>query len=148
MKPPVDLPAMLTAMIPFIDTVGIRIDSAARGAATATLPARHEVNNHMGTAHAGAVYTLGESASGGVVLSLFGDLLPNLFVALKSATVEHHKAAPGDVVATASLTGSGREIRAGYEASGKADFDVVVEMAVGELPVATMTYTWAIRAPR
>ena len=148
MKPPTDLPSMLTAMIPFISTVGLHIDSVEPGEATATLPARHEVNNHMGTAHAGAVYTLGESASGGVVLSLFGDLLPNLFVALKSATVAHHKAAPGDVVATATLDGAGREIRARYEADGKVDFDVVVEMAVGDLPVATVTYTWAIRAPR
>ena len=143
-----DLPAMLTAMIPFINTVGLRIDRIGRGEATATLPARTEVNNHLGTAHAGAVYTLGESASGGVVLSLFGDLLPGLFVALKEAKVAHHKAAPGDVVATARLTGDGRAIRAGYEQSGKADFDVVVEMHVGELPVATMTYTWAVRAPR
>ena len=148
MKPPVDLASMLTAMIPFIGTVGIRIDEVGRGAATATLPARHEVNNHLGTAHAGAVYTLGESASGGVVLSLFGDLLPNLFVALKSATVAHHKAAAGDVVATARLTGDGRAIRGGYESTGKADFDVVVEMAVGDVSVASMTYTWAVRAPR
>lgn len=148
MKPEIDLPGMLTAMIPFIGTVGIRIDHVGRGEATATLPARHEVNNHMGTAHAGAVYTLGESASGGVVLSLFGDLLPDLFVALKAATVAHHKAAPGDVVATARLEGDAREIRGAYQATGKVDFDVLVEMAVGELPVATMTYTWAIRAPR
>lgn len=148
MKPEIDLPRMLTGMIPFIGTVGIRIDRIAIGEATATLPSRPAVHNHLGTAHAGAVYTLGESASGGVVLSLFGDLLPRLFVALKAATVAYHKATPGDVVATARLEGTAREIRAGYEASGKADFDVEVEMAVGELQVATMTYAWVVRAPR
>jgi len=144
----VDLTQLLPNLVPFIGTVGLRIDEITPGHAVATLPSRPEVHNHMGTCHAGAVYTLGESASGGVVLSLFADLLPNAFIALKTATVTHTRAAPGDVVATASLTGDPGETRATYDDTGKVDFEVEVAFAVGETDVARMVYTWAVRAPR
>lgn len=143
-----DLRTMLTNMVPFIKTVGIQLDEINRGAATATLPSRREVQNHLGTAHAGAVYTLGESASGGVVLSLFADQLPRVFIALKSATVAHKKAAAGDTVATAGLNQEPAEIRAAYDETGKVDFEVPVKLHVGETLTAEITYTWAVRAPR
>ena len=143
-----DLTRILPNIIPFISTVGLTIDEITPGRAVATMPARPEVQNHMGTAHAGAVYTLGESASGGVVLSMFADLLPNVFIALKSASVTHTKARPGDVVATARLVGNARETRSTYDESGKVDFDVDVGLAVDGVEVARVVYTWAVRAPR
>lgn len=143
-----DLTQILPSIVPFIGTVGIRIDHIGPGEARATLPSRPEVHNHMGTAHAGAVYTLGESASGGVVLSLFADLLPGIFIALKSAEVRHTKAAAGDVVATALLDGDPAAVRAAYDASGKADFDVRVSLAVGDVETAQVVYTWSARRPR
>lgn len=142
------LKPMLMAIVPFIATVGIIIDEIGESTAQATLPDRKAVQNHLGTAHAGAVYTLGETASGGVVLSLFADLLPGAFIALKSATVSHRKAVAGDVVATASLAGSATDIRAAFDASGKVDFDVEVILKVGEVETAKNVYTWAARAPR
>ena len=143
-----DLRTMLTQMVPFIRTVGISIDAIGRGTASATLPARPEINNHLGTAHAGAVYTLGESASGGAVLSIFGDLLPGLFVALKSSQVKHSKAVAGDVLATASIAEDTDALRKTYEETGKVDFDVHVALTVNDEPTAEVTYTWAVRAPR
>ena len=143
-----DLTQLLPAMVPFIHTVGLRLDAITPGHATATLPSRPEVHNHLGTAHAGAVYSLGESASGGVVLSLFADLLPGVFIALKSAQVRHTKAAAGDVVATAALVGDPVAVRAAYDETGKVDFDVDVVLSVGEVETARVVFTWAVRAPR
>ena len=142
------IPTLLPAMVPFIDTVGLRIDAVGPGTATATLPARRAVNNHMGTAHAGAVYTLGESASGAVVLGLLGDQLPGIFIALKSAAVTHLKARPGDVEARAMLVGEPAAVRSSYEATGKVDFDVAVSLLVEGVETARVVYTWAARAPR
>jgi uncharacterized protein (TIGR00369 family) len=143
-----DLTKLLPSLVPFINTVGMNIDEIKPGHAVATLPSRPEVHNHIGTCHAGAVYSLGESASGGVVLSIFADLLPKAFIALKTATVKHTKAAPGDVVATATLVGDAKETRAAYDTTGKADFDVDVALTVGDVEVAHVVYTWAVRAPR
>lgn len=143
-----DLTQLLPNLVPFIGTVGITIDEITPGRAVATLPSRHAVHNHLATCHAGAVYTLGESASGGVVLSMFADLLPTVFIALKQASVTHTKAAQGDVVATAALVGDAAAARATYEETGKVDFDVDVALTVGDLEVAHVVYTWAVRAPR
>lgn len=146
-----DLGQLLTQMVPFIRTVGIVVDPIApgQGAATATLPVRPEVGNHIGTAHAGAVYTLGETASGGVILSLFADQVQaGGFIALKAAQVRHTKAAAGDVVASATLPGDAAALRAQYDETGKVDIDVAVSLSVGEVETAQVVYTWAVRAPR
>ena len=139
---------MLMSMVPFIGPVGLELGDVQAGHATATLPSRREVHNHLGTAHAGAVYTLGESASGAVVLSVFADLLPGVFVALKSARVAHQKAVAGDVLATASVDGEPTDVRSAYDANGKIDFDVNVALTVDGVPTAEIVYTWAVRAPR
>lgn len=139
---------MLASLVPFVDTVGLRITEVGPGTATATLASRREVHNHIGTVHAGALYTVGESATGAVVLGLFGDLLPGLFIALKGATVAHTKARPGDLIAEAAVVGDAGALRELYEAEGKADFDVQVRFTVEDTEVATVTYTWAVRQPR
>lgn len=146
-----DLGQLLTQIVPFIRTVGIVVDPIApgQGQATATLPYRDEVGNHIGTAHAGAAYTLGETASGGVVLSLFADQVQSGgFVALKAAQVRHTKAAPGDLVASATLVGDAARQRAQYDETGKLDLDVQVVLRAGDVETAVVTYTWAVRAPR
>jgi len=139
---------MLPAMVPFIRTVGLTIDEVGPGTATASLASRPEVHNHIQTVHAGALYTVGESATGAVVLGLFGDKLPHVFIALKSATVAHSKARSGDLVAHAELQADPAATRAAYEETGKADFDVAVRFVVDDTEVAAVTYTWAVRAPR
>lgn len=142
------LEQMLTAMVPFIRTVGIELGEIRPGHATAVLPSRPAVHNHLGTCHAGAVYTLGESASGGVVLSIFADQMPGIFIALKTATATHTKARPGNVSATAKLVGDAAQIRQQYDETGKVDFDVQVELTADGVQTGVNTYTWAARAPR
>ncbi len=144
-----DLAQLLTSIVPFVKTVGVAIDDITPGACTAHLPDRKDVQNHLGTLHAGAAYTLGETASGGVVLSLFGDLVPKGgFIALKSATVRHLKAAVGETQAKARVEGDAKAIRGSYDAGGKVDFDVAVQLTVGEVVTTELVYTWAVRAPR
>lgn len=145
---PDTIKTMLPQLVPFIRHVGLSIDSVGEGTATASLASRSEVHNHLGTLHAGALYTLGESATGAVVLSLFGDRFPNLFIALKSAAVTHSKARAGDTLAVATLQGGASAIRAAYESDGKADFDVEVVFTVDDTETARVTYTWAVRSPR
>lgn len=140
--------AMLPKLVPFVKFIGLTIDEVGEGSASASLKSRSEVHNHLGTMHAGALYTVGESATGAVVLSLFGDLFPNVFIALKHAEVTHTKARAGDLIAKATLVGDAKAIRDGFDADGKADFDVEVHFFVGETETAHVTYTWAARAPR
>ena len=39
-------------------------------------------------------------------------------------------------------------IRARYDETGKSDFEVPVDLHVGDVLTAEITFTWAVRAPR
>jgi len=143
----------LSAMVPFVRTLGLEIGEVGAATATATLPDRPELHNHLGTAHAGAVYTLAESASGAVVLSIFGRQLMGPpegrpFIALKESATRHRRARPGPVVAEARLDGDSAAVRAAYAAGGAADFEIDVTLRVGDEETGAMRFTWSARAPR
>ena len=148
--PPLDPGQMLIQLVPFVRTLGLTIEpTTIPGRAVARLPARADVNNHLGTAHAGAVYTVAETASGTAALSVFGDAVAaGAFIALKESRVAHLKACAGEVTAMAALVDDPKALRETYAASGKVDFPIEVSLAVGDVPTATMTFVWALRAPR
>lgn len=145
-----DAGQLLAQLVPFVRTLELSIAPVhTPGQATVTLPSRPAVHNHMGTAHAGAVYTAAESASGAAALSLFADVVAKgAYVALKSSTVTHKKARAGDVVASATIDGEPAALRKAYKETGKVDFDAVVELSVDGVPTATMVFVWAVRKPR
>ena len=141
---------LLKQLVPFVRTLNLDVAPVTEpGRATVTLPSVPAVQNHMGTAHAGAVYTAAESASGAAALSLFADVVAKgAYVALKSSTVVHKKARPGDVIATAVIDAPPAELRAAYDETGKVDFEATVELAVDGTPTATIVFVWAVRRPR
>src|SRR5471032_2166373 len=50
--------------LPFVRLLGIRIDEIGPGTSAVSLPEDPKLNNHLGTQHAGALFTLAETASG------------------------------------------------------------------------------------
>jgi uncharacterized protein DUF4442 len=76
---PPTLAAGLIAAVPFARTIGIEIaDVRVDGddiSATATLPDEERLHNHVAGPHAGAIFTLAETASGAVVMAAFGEHL-------------------------------------------------------------------------
>ncbi len=67
------------------------------------LPDQSEYRNHVGGPHAGAMFTLGESASGAIVLAAFGDQLSRAVPLPVNAEIAFKKIALGPVRATATL---------------------------------------------
>ena len=145
-----DAGQLLAQLVPFVRTLNLSIAPVTTpGQATVTLPSTPAVHNHMGTAHAGAAYTAAESASGAAALSLFADVVAKgAYVALKSSTVTHKKARPGDVTATATIEGEPAALRSAYNDTGKVDFNANVELSVDGVPTASMVFVWAVRRPR
>lgn len=129
--------------LPFVRKVGAVADDAGGLA----LPDDPTLHNHVGTVHAGALFTLGEAASGVAVTSVVAALggLP----LAKSATIAYRRPASGRVVAKGALREEVEAIRARVAEAGKTTFDVDVTLTdgVGEV-VATMTVTWHLRAPK
>lgn len=132
--------------VPFARHTGVVLDEVADGAAIASLPASAEILNHVGTVHAGALFTLAETASGA---AMAGALAPSLFEIrpiVSAATIEYAKPATAPLRAAASTTVGGHELRATLAADGRVGFDVdVVVTDAGERDVARFRATWVVK---
>jgi acyl-coenzyme A thioesterase PaaI-like protein len=109
------------------------------------LPDEPQLRNHLGTAHAGALYTLGEAASGAALLGTMPELAAMLLVA-KTATIEYKKPAKGRVTALGTVRETPASPRERLRADGKVTIpvDVVLRDGAG-VEVATMVVTWYAR---
>ena len=55
----------MSETLPFARLLGISIDRIGPGTAEVSMPDDAKLHNHLGTPHAGALFTLAETASGG-----------------------------------------------------------------------------------
>jgi acyl-coenzyme A thioesterase PaaI-like protein len=142
---PIDAAALGSAMlesVPFAATLGIEFV----GPDTALLRDRLDLHNHVGGPHAGALFALGESASGAVVLGAFADQLDRATPLAVRADIAYAKLARGDVTATAALGTTRAEVIAALDAGGRPEFPVRVEIRRSDGAVtATMTVVWTLR---
>lgn len=139
----------MSRSIPFAAHAGVRIDEIGPGTARATLPQTPETANHIGTPHAGAVFTLGETASGAAMASLFADILQTLRPVAATAEIRFLKIARGDLVAVAMAGGDPQALRAALTDEGKVSFPVTVSIRdANDAEVTEMTVAWHVSKAR
>ena len=63
----------MTQAVPFAGHLGLEITSIAEGEAVVRLPERPELTNHVGSQHAGALFTVAETASGAAFVAAFAE---------------------------------------------------------------------------
>ncbi|MEW9555755.1 DUF4442 domain-containing protein [Nonomuraea sp. NPDC050783] len=144
-----DVGALMLETVPFARTLGVAFDEVADGRALCRLPDREDLHNHVAGPHAGALFTLAESASGAAMLSLLGDQLSRAVPLATGATVEYRKLAKGEVRAEARLSATRDEVVAKLDAGERPVFDVGVELRDGDgTLVSTVTVTWTLRPNR
>jgi acyl-coenzyme A thioesterase PaaI-like protein len=141
------LAAGMTQAVPFVRTLGIQFVAAPSPAEViAELPDQEQLRNHVGGPHAGVLFSLGETASGAVVLSAFGDQLAHTVPLAVGATIAYRKLARGTVRARATLTRPVEDVLAQLDQGTRPEFDVAVEITDGDGVVTTeMTVTWTLR---
>ena len=70
----IDFPSLrgqLADAVPFARHAGVEITEIADGFAVAQLVQSQPLSNHLGSVHAGAIFTLGETASGAAMVGAF-----------------------------------------------------------------------------
>ena len=138
--------AGLNEAIPFNRHVGLVVEEVAPGRGVVTLPDDASLHNHVGSQHAGALFSAGEAASGGAFLGAFAEHLGSLTPLAKSASIAYRKIARGPITAVGSLTGDVDALLATIESEGRVQFPVEVEMTDADgIVVATMTVHWHVR---
>ena len=79
----------LPSMVPMVGTLGLEFVDLTADSAIMTLPDQPAFRNHLGGPHAGAMFTLGESASGALVLANFADQLESVTPLAVSAEIQY-----------------------------------------------------------
>jgi acyl-coenzyme A thioesterase PaaI-like protein len=148
------LASMMTATVPFARTLGlqyleVRPEAGDGVAAVVALPDAAELHNHVGGPHASAIFTLGETASGAVVMAAFGDQVGRATPLAVSAEIAYRKLAMGEVRATARLGRPRADILAELDSGKRPEFEVPVEIATVDGTVTTeMRVVWTLRPNR
>jgi uncharacterized protein (TIGR00369 family) len=136
----------MTEAVPFAAFLGLDIARIAEGEAVVILPERAELTNHVGSQHAGALFTVAEAASGAAFLGAFADRLAEVTPLARSAEIAYEKIAKGPIEATARLSVAREEALAILDAESKVVFPCEIELTdtAGDR-VATATVQWHVR---
>ena len=137
---------MLAATVPMARTLNLQFLETTPDKAVVALPDQSDYHNHVGGPHAGAMFTLGESASGAIVLAAFGDQLSRAVPLAVSAEIAYKKLAMGAVTATATLGRPAAAVVAELDAGERPEFPVTIEIQRGDGAVTgVMTVVWTLR---
>lgn len=132
--------------VPFAAYLGLEITSVAAGEATVRLPERQELNNHVGSQHAGALFTAAETASGAAFVGAFAERMGEVTPLARSAEISYEKIAHGAIEARGRLGVPAEEALATLDAEGKVEFPCEIELVDGDgRRVATATVHWHVR---
>lgn len=132
--------------VPFVKHLGLEVVEISAGEATVRLPERTELTNHVGSQHAGALFTLAETASGAAFVGAFAERLGDVTPLARAAEISYERIARGPIDASAKLGVPAAEALATLDAEGKVVFPCEIELtdASGER-VATATVQWHVR---
>ncbi|UED88177.1 DUF4442 domain-containing protein [Streptomyces profundus] len=136
----------LAATVPMARTLHLAFDHTDPERAVVRLPDQPEYHNHLGGPHAGAMFTLAESASGAIVLAAFGDQLSRAVPLAVRAEIAYRKLAKGEVTATATLGRPIADVVAELDAGQRPEFPVRVAITRADGDVTgEMTVVWTLR---
>jgi acyl-coenzyme A thioesterase PaaI-like protein len=141
--------ALLSAAVPMVRTLNLEFGEVGAERAVVLLPDQSAFHNHLGGPHAGAMFTLAESASGAVVMAAFGAQLSRAVPLAVRAEIGYGKVAMGPVTATAELGRPAPEVVAELDAGGRPEFPVrVVITREDGATTGEMSIIWTLRPNR
>ena len=136
----------ISKTVPFAKHAGVELKSVGDGMAIAGLDQTKVSINHIGSQHAGALFTLGETASGAALAGALAPIILKVKPIASGARINYIKLAKGLIEATATTSLSYSDLLSQLESEGYANFSVNVEMTNTEgLKVADMIVDWNVK---
>jgi len=139
----------MSQAVPFVGHLGLEITEISEGEATVVMPERTELLNHVGSQHAGALFTAAETASGAAFVGAFAARMGDLTPLARSAEISYDKVAKGPITAKAKLGISPTKAHEILDADGKVEFPCDVELTDADgNAVAAANVRWHVRLKR
>lgn len=140
------LRAALAQAIPFNSHLGLDVVEVGEGKGVVRLPDAENLRNHVGSQHAGGLFSAAEAASGGAFAGAFAEHMGSITPLAKSARIDYLKLARGQITATATLSEAKEDLLSRLEADGRVEFPVQVELTDEQgTRVADVTVDWHVR---
>lgn len=141
-----DFASMLTG-IPYLKPHHVRVEEPVGDEVIVHMPFGKEVTNYIGTVHAGALFSLAETAAGIAAFKVGGG---KAIVLLRGATIRYEKIAKEDVVARATIAPeTASKAAEEFLADGRAEADVQVKVEGADgTPLFAATFDYALRPSR
>ena len=135
--------------VPFAAHARIEVLEVGAGLGVARLQDAREVHNHIGSVHAGAVFTLGETASAVAMLGVFAEQMSSIRPVTTEVTISYLKIARGTLTATARSVLPADQLQDALATHGRASLDVTVDIADDRNGmVAQMNAKWTVSASK
>ena len=128
--------------IPFAELVGVKQSDDAL-----SLEFEKKISNHLQTIHAGAQYTLAETASGLYLQELFPELVGKVVPILRESNIKYKKPASTSIKALAKIDDAKKEkFREMFAKKGRALLEVSVEVVDADSSiVANASFVWFVQ---
>lgn len=139
-------PAPAAFEVPFAEAMGLKIVEANATRGIVTLPCSPRMANHVGRQHAGALFTVAESASCVAAMGRFGDAFRRSAPVVMNASIQYKRMTREAVTATAAVRDLREAVLSRLALDGEAEFDVDIVLAdVAAGLVATMEVRWRLK---
>lgn len=138
--------AGLEQAIPFNKHLGLEVVDVADGRGSVRLPDDEALRNHVGSQHAGGLFSAAEAASGAAFVGAFVERMGEITPLAKAARIDYRKLAKGPITATATLGEEKAALLERLDTDGRVEFPVAVSLTDGDgTEVATVTVDWHVR---
>jgi acyl-coenzyme A thioesterase PaaI-like protein len=141
--------AQMPTLVPMVGTLALEFLDLAPQRAVLRLPDDPAYHNHIGGPHAGAMFTLAESATGALVLGNFGGHLELATPLAVEATIRYRKVAMGPLYAEALMHDTPGSVLDLLRAGERPEFRIEVVLATEDWTVTgEASFLWTLRPVR
>jgi uncharacterized protein (TIGR00369 family) len=140
----------LDRSVPLARLLGIEIDRLDHDAAQARLAANAHLASHIGSLHAGALFSVCEAAAGAALAGAMAAVIMRTRIVVRDARIDYLKPAHGEVQARARLAEDGDVLLQRLLRDGRADAEVDVSACChatdgAPMPVARASFRSHLR---
>jgi predicted porin len=141
--------ANMPTLVPMVGTLQLEFLEVTPQRAVLRMPNLVAYHNHIGGLHAGAMFTLAESATGAIVLGNFANMMDVATPLAVTGSIRYKKRAMGSMLAEALLHDDPATIAAAVAAGERPEFAIQVSLAMEDWTVtAEAEFLWTLRPNR
>ena len=143
------LVAQMPKAVPMVGTLNIEFLELDPQRVVLRLPDDPAYHNHIGGLHAGAMFTLAETATGAIVLGNFGMHMDRAVPLAVESTIRYKKIAKGPIYAEALMHDTPESIMARLDAGERPEWTIEVSLAMEDWTVTgEASFLWTLKPLR